>query len=98
MEAAIVDEDGIKHLLLCRVLMGKSEVVNRGSMQCYPSSDEFQSGVDDLVSPKRIIIWSSQMNTHILPEFVVSFKTLTGINSKLFQEFHYYSIEFIIFS
>ncbi|XP_076959573.1 putative inactive poly [ADP-ribose] polymerase SRO5 [Bidens hawaiensis] len=81
VDAAIVDEDGIKHLLLCRVLMGKSEVVNRGSTQCYPSSDEFQSGVDDLVSPKRIIIWSSQMNTHILPEFVVSFKTLTRSKS-----------------
>ncbi|XP_076947535.1 putative inactive poly [ADP-ribose] polymerase SRO5 [Bidens hawaiensis] len=80
VDAAIVDEDGIKHILLCRVSMGKSEVVNRGSTQCYPSSDEFQSGVDDLVSPKKIIIWSSQMNTHILPEFVVSFKTLTSID------------------
>lgn len=30
---------------------------------------------DDLVSPKKYIIWSSQMNTHILLEFVISFKT-----------------------
>ncbi|MFS7999503.1 putative NAD(+) ADP-ribosyltransferase [Helianthus anomalus] len=80
VESATADEDGIKHILLCRVLLGKSELVSRGSTQCYPSSDDFQSGVDDLLSPKKLIVWSSQMNTHILPEFVISFKTLTSIN------------------
>ncbi|KAI3761364.1 hypothetical protein L1987_51778 [Smallanthus sonchifolius] len=80
VESAIVDEDGIKHILLCRVILGKSELVNRGSMQCYPSSDDFQSGVDDLLSPKRYVVWSSQMNTYILPEFVISFKMLTSMN------------------
>ncbi|KAK1422349.1 hypothetical protein QVD17_25401 [Tagetes erecta] len=80
VESAIADEDGIKHILLCRVLMGKSELVNRGSTQCYPSSDGFQSGVDDLSSPTKLVVWSSQMNTHILPEFVISFKTTTSIN------------------
>ncbi|KAI7754077.1 hypothetical protein M8C21_009592 [Ambrosia artemisiifolia] len=86
VEAAIADEDGIKHILLCRVLLGKTEVVNRGSMQSHPSSDDYQSGVDDLVSPKKYIVWSSQMNTHILPEFVISFKTLTSVNSRSLQE------------
>ncbi|KAM0060578.1 putative poly(ADP-ribose) polymerase, catalytic domain, RST domain-containing protein [Helianthus debilis subsp. tardiflorus] len=80
VESATADEYGIKHILLCRVLLGKSELVSRGSTQCYPSSDDFQSGVDDLLSPKKLIVWSSQMNTHILPEFVISFKTLSSIN------------------
>ena len=86
VESAIVDGDGLKHILLCRVLLGKTEAVNRFSTQCHPSSEEFDSGVDDLVSPKKYIIWSSQMNTHILPEFVISFKTQRIVNSKLFQE------------
>nr|GEY40036.1 probable inactive poly [ADP-ribose] polymerase SRO5 [Tanacetum cinerariifolium] len=75
VESAIVDDDGVKHILLCRVLLGKTEVVNRFSTQCHPSSEEFNSGVDNAVTPKKYIIWSSQMNTHILPEFIISFKT-----------------------
>ncbi|PWA67553.1 Poly(ADP-ribose) polymerase, catalytic domain-containing protein [Artemisia annua] len=35
---------------------------------------------DDLVSPKKYFIWSSQMNTHILLEFVISFKTQRIVN------------------
>nr|GEV64048.1 probable inactive poly [ADP-ribose] polymerase SRO5 isoform X2 [Tanacetum cinerariifolium] len=75
VESAIVDDDGVKHILLCRVLLGKTEGVNRFSTQCHPISEEFDSGVDNAVTPKKYIIWSSQMNTHILPEFVISFKT-----------------------
>ncbi|PWA56759.1 Poly(ADP-ribose) polymerase, catalytic domain-containing protein [Artemisia annua] len=44
VESAIVDGDGVKHILLCRVLLGKTEVVNRFSTQCHPSSEEFDSG------------------------------------------------------
>ncbi|GKD57317.1 probable inactive poly [ADP-ribose] polymerase SRO5, partial [Tanacetum coccineum] len=58
VESAIVDGDGVKHILLCRVLLGKTEVVNRFSTQCHPSSEEFDSGVDNAVSPKKYIIWS----------------------------------------
>lgn len=86
VESAIADDDGIKHILLCRVILGKQELVNRGSMQSHPSSEDFQSGVDDLVSPKKFIIWSSQMNTHILPEFVISFKALTSVNRPKVEE------------
>lgn len=89
VESAIVDGDGMKHMLLCRVLLGKTEVVNRFSTQCHPSSDDFQSGVDDLVSPKKYVVWSSQMNTHILPEFVISFKTQTPVNSKSFKRSYF---------
>ncbi|XP_071712464.1 probable inactive poly [ADP-ribose] polymerase SRO5 [Rutidosis leptorrhynchoides] len=82
MESAIVDGDGMKHILLCRVLLGKTELMNCGSKQCYPSSDDFDTGVDDLVSPKKYVVWSSQMNTHILPQFVLSFKTITNVIRK----------------
>nr|GEV91705.1 probable inactive poly [ADP-ribose] polymerase SRO5 isoform X1 [Tanacetum cinerariifolium] len=75
VDSAIVDDDGVKHILLCYVLLGKTEVVNRFSTQCHPSSEDFDLGVDNAMSPKNYIIWSSQMNTHILLEFVISFKT-----------------------
>uniref|UniRef100_A0A699PY48 Probable inactive poly [ADP-ribose] polymerase SRO5 n=1 Tax=Tanacetum cinerariifolium TaxID=118510 RepID=A0A699PY48_TANCI len=75
VESAIFDDDGVKHILLCRVLLCKTEVVNRFSTQCHPSSEEFDSGVDNTVTPKKYIIWSSQMNTHILSKFVICFKT-----------------------
>ncbi|KVI06332.1 probable inactive poly [ADP-ribose] polymerase SRO5 isoform X2 [Cynara cardunculus var. scolymus] len=80
MESASLDDDGIRHILLCRVILGKTELVNPFSTQCHPSSEDFQSGVDNLASPKKFVVWSSQMNTHILPEFVISFKTLSTIN------------------
>nr|GEZ16546.1 probable inactive poly [ADP-ribose] polymerase SRO5 [Tanacetum cinerariifolium] len=75
VESVIVDDDWVKHILLCRVLFGKTEVVNRFSTQCHLSSEEFDSAVDNAVTPKKYIIWSSQMNTHIFSEFIISFKT-----------------------
>lgn len=74
MESAAADENGVRHLLLCRVILGKMEVVPPGSEQWHPSSEEFDSGVDDSVSPRKYIMWSTNMNTHILPQYVVSFR------------------------
>ncbi|KAG6429890.1 hypothetical protein SASPL_107946 [Salvia splendens] len=68
------DENGLMHMLLCRVIMGKMEAVLGGSDQYNPSCEEFDSGCNDLASPRRYIVWSSRMNTHILPEYVISFK------------------------
>ncbi|KAJ6924440.1 hypothetical protein NC652_017656 [Populus alba x Populus x berolinensis] len=36
-------ENGIRHMLLCNVLMGKMEVIPAGSKQMYPSSEEFDT-------------------------------------------------------
>lgn len=69
-----VDEKGLQHMVLCRVIMGNMEQVPLGSEQFCPSSDGFDSGVDDLRNPRRYIIWGTHMNTHIHPEYVVSFK------------------------
>ncbi|KAL1203891.1 putative inactive poly [ADP-ribose] polymerase SRO5 [Cardamine amara subsp. amara] len=73
-DSASESDDGMRFLLLCRVLLGKSEIVPQGSIQSYPSSQEFDSGVDDLASPKKYIVWSTHMNTHVLPEFLVCVK------------------------
>ncbi|KAF6157389.1 hypothetical protein GIB67_004327 [Kingdonia uniflora] len=72
--SSVVDEDGLQHVMLCRVLLGNLEEVLPGSEQFHPSSMEFDSGVDNLFSPKKYIVWNTHMNTHILPEYVISFK------------------------
>ncbi|XP_021718937.1 probable inactive poly [ADP-ribose] polymerase SRO5 isoform X2 [Chenopodium quinoa] len=62
VQNCIVDDDGLKHALLCRVLLE-----NVG--------DESDDDVDG-VSQKEYLVWSNKMNTHILPEYVVSFTTV----------------------
>ncbi|GFP92347.1 probable inactive poly [ADP-ribose] polymerase sro5 [Phtheirospermum japonicum] len=82
LQSSPSDEDGVRHMLICRAILGRMEVVNPFSGQKNPSSDSFHSGVDDLMYPKKYIIWAANMNTHILPEFLVSFRThshFTGI-------------------
>lgn len=69
-----VDENGVQHMVFCRVVMGNMEVVQPGSKQFHPSSENFDSGVDDPENPRHYIVWSMNINTHIFPEYVVSFK------------------------
>ncbi|KAF8408261.1 hypothetical protein HHK36_007410 [Tetracentron sinense] len=72
--SSIVGKDGLRHLMLCRVILGNSEVVHPSSEESHPSSEQFDSGVDNLSSPRRFIVWSTHMNTHILPIYVISFR------------------------
>ncbi|KAK1398740.1 Poly [ADP-ribose] polymerase [Heracleum sosnowskyi] len=76
-----IDNNGLRHILLCRVILGKTEQICAGSEQFHPSSEEFDTGVDNLEDPKKYIVWSCYMNSHILPHFVVSFKapSMTGL-------------------
>lgn len=69
-----VDENEVQHVVLCRVIMGNMEVVCSGSRQNHPSCKDYDSGVDDLQNPRIYTVWTMNMNTHIYPEFVVSFK------------------------
>lgn len=85
-----IDENGVRHMLFCRVILGNMEPVRPGSKQFQPSSDNFDSGVDDLQNPRHYIVWNMNMNTHIYPEYVVSFTVsskaegfLVGEESKL---------------
>ncbi|XP_011071855.1 probable inactive poly [ADP-ribose] polymerase SRO5 isoform X2 [Sesamum indicum] len=79
-QSSTADEDGLRHMLLCRVLLGNMEVICPGSGQYHPSSEEFDSGVDDLTSPKKYIVWTTKMNTHILPEFVIGYRISSCCN------------------
>uniref|UniRef100_A0A5B6ZDM9 Putative inactive poly(ADP-ribose) polymerase RCD1-like n=1 Tax=Davidia involucrata TaxID=16924 RepID=A0A5B6ZDM9_DAVIN len=68
------DDNGVRHMVFCRVIMGNVELVHPGSKQFHPSSENFDSGVDDLQNPGHYIVWNMNMNSHIYPEYVVSFK------------------------
>lgn len=68
------DDKGVRHMILCRVIMGKMELVHPGSKQFHPSNEEFDSGVDDLQNPRHYIVWNMNINSHVYPECVVSFK------------------------
>ncbi|CAN1256557.1 Inactive poly [ADP-ribose] polymerase RCD1 [Linum perenne] len=79
-----VDENGTRHLVFCRVIMGNMEPLQHGSRMFHPSSEKFDNGVDDLQNPKQFIVWNMNANTHVFPEFVLSFKvssTVKGITS-----------------
>ncbi|XP_038716658.1 probable inactive poly [ADP-ribose] polymerase SRO2 [Tripterygium wilfordii] len=77
------DEEGIRHIFTCKVIMGKTEVIGDGSKQFKPSSVEFDTGVDDPVAPKVYIVWSAYMNSHLKPDLVISFMSpLLKNNSK----------------
>ncbi|KAG6507657.1 probable inactive poly [ADP-ribose] polymerase SRO5 isoform X1 [Zingiber officinale] len=70
-----VDGDGEGHVVLCRAVMGNMEEVAAGSLRYHPSSsEEFDSAADDLASPNWYVVWSTHMNTHIIPEYIVSFR------------------------
>ncbi|XP_012085389.1 probable inactive poly [ADP-ribose] polymerase SRO2 isoform X2 [Jatropha curcas] len=83
--SATVDENGLRHMLLCRVVMGKMEVIPAGSKQFQPSSTEFDSGVDNLEEPRKFIVWSAFMNSHIFPAYIISFQApcFNGLNTNL---------------
>ncbi|CAL5428360.1 unnamed protein product [Camellia sinensis] len=70
-----VNENGIQHMVFCHVILGNMELVHPGSRQFHPSSENFDSGVDDLQNPSHYIVWNMNMRTHIYLEYVVSFKT-----------------------
>lgn len=78
-------------MILCRVILGNMEKVGAGSRQSHPSSTEFDTGVDDPTCPKRYIVWCSNMNRHILPEYIVSFKSTSHLPG------NYYFLIWIIY-
>ncbi|GAV57463.1 RST domain-containing protein [Cephalotus follicularis] len=66
------DENGLRYYFFCRVLLGKVEVVKPGQWQ--PTSENFDNGVDNLRHPCQYVVWNMNLNTHIFPEYVISFK------------------------
>ncbi|XP_008806623.1 inactive poly [ADP-ribose] polymerase RCD1-like [Phoenix dactylifera] len=79
-----VDEKGVQCMLLCRAILGNMERVQPGSRQCFPSSRDNDSGVDDCLSPTCHVLWSTHLGSYIHPEYVVSFKLSPNIREYLF--------------
>ncbi|XP_030454311.2 probable inactive poly [ADP-ribose] polymerase SRO3 [Syzygium oleosum] len=73
------DDNGEKHVVLCRVILGSVEKVDLGSDQSHPSSVDFDTGADDPNNPTQHVVWFSNVNTHVLPECVVSFKASNNV-------------------
>ncbi|XP_057452806.1 inactive poly [ADP-ribose] polymerase RCD1-like [Lotus japonicus] len=73
-----IDENGVRHLVLCRVIMGNMEVlhpsIDIASSQFQPRNFEYDNRVDDIQCPRYYLVWNMNINSHIYPEFVVSFK------------------------
>ncbi|XP_061969199.1 probable inactive poly [ADP-ribose] polymerase SRO3 [Populus nigra] len=91
---AEADDNGEKHIILCRVILGNVETVVAGSQQYYPSSIDFDTGTDDPKNPKWYVVWSSVMNRHIIPECVVSFKSSINVPGQVRGSTHTkYSLE-----
>ncbi|XP_006650923.1 probable inactive poly [ADP-ribose] polymerase SRO1 [Oryza brachyantha] len=78
-----IDGNAIIRMMLCRVIMGNVEVVFPGSNQCQPTSKSFDSGVDDLQSPKHYIIWDANVHKHIYAEYAVIVKAPSMNNGNL---------------
>lgn len=72
--SSAADANGLRHIILCKVILGKAELVLPGSKQFGPSSDEFDSGVDDLNFPQKYIVWYSDAKTHVLPLYEIVVK------------------------
>nr|CAB3488644.1 unnamed protein product [Digitaria exilis] len=78
-----VDEKGVQYILLCQVIMGNMEAVDPGSQELFPSSDVYDSGVDDCLEPKCYVMWPSHLSTHMRLEYLVSFKLTPDFRSYL---------------
>ncbi|MQL78520.1 hypothetical protein Taro_010939 [Colocasia esculenta] len=72
--SSVPDEDGLRHLVVCCVILGNTEEIRPHSLQNCPRSDEFDSGVDNEKFPKKFIVWPSHVMTHVLPLYVLSIK------------------------
>ncbi len=97
------DENGEQHMLMCQVILGAAELVLQGFDQFCQSGEHFDTGADDLFAPKQLIVWSTHMNTHILPLYVVRFKLSPKWHSMLlhwldFSFFHLCLVWLIFFS
>ncbi|XP_037468137.1 uncharacterized protein LOC119340341 [Triticum dicoccoides] len=78
-----VDEKAVQYMLLCRVILGNMEAITPGSQDSFPSSEIYDSGVDDCSNPKCYVMWPSHLNTHIRLEYLVSFRLSPKVRNYL---------------
>lgn len=98
MKSCLVGRDGARHLILCKVILGRAEIVKPDTKQCYPSCENYDSGVDSFSAPTKYMIWSSRMNTHVWPAYVISFRvsSFKGLCLCVFQ--YFIDFVFLLFS
>lgn len=76
------------------------EEIPLGSNQFRPSSEKYESGVDDLSNPKTYVIWDAYRNSHIFPEYIISFQSpcLRGKQFIImpFGKFFFYAICIVV--
>ncbi|KAF3552827.1 hypothetical protein F2Q69_00011212 [Brassica cretica] len=77
-----IDENGVRHMVLCRVIMGNMEPLGCDRAQFFTGGEDYDNGVDNVLSPKHYLVWNMNVNTHVYPEFVVSFKLLSIPNAE----------------
>lgn len=69
--------------------MGNMEPLGGGDRaQFFTGGEEYDNGVDNVLSPKHYLVWNMNVNTHVYPEFVVSFKLLSIPNAEGDFSFH----------
>ena len=73
------DDNGEKHILLCRVILGTVAMVEAGPL---PSTVNFDTGVDNIENPTWYVVKWANMSTHILPQCVVSYKSSHNASGK----------------
>lgn len=88
VKSCVVGRDGVRHLILCRVILGRTEIVQSDTKQCYPSCEDYDSGVDNISAPTKYMIWSSRMNTHVWPAYVISFKVSSSKGVEMNEDKH----------
>ena len=76
----------MQYILLCQVILGNTEAVDPGSQEFFPSSDVYDSGVDDCLNPKCYVMWPSHLSTHMRLEYLVSFKLSPDVRSKIINK------------
>ncbi|CAL9041787.1 unnamed protein product [Musa banksii] len=80
-----VDGNGVQCMLLCQVILGNLEQVRPGSLQNSPSSDDYDSGVDDRKDPRCFVVWATHANTRVHPRSVVIFKLPPNLQEYFFD-------------
>ncbi|URE29457.1 Poly(ADP-ribose) polymerase catalytic domain [Musa troglodytarum] len=80
-----VDRNGAQCTLLCKVILGNMEQIRPGSLQNSPSSDKYDSGVDDHAAPRCFVVWASHANTRIHPRFGVIFRLPSNLQEYFFD-------------
>jgi len=76
----------VQYILLCQVILGNTEAVEPGSQELFPSSNIYDSGVDDCLNPKCYVMWPSHLSTHMRLEYLVSFKLSPDVRSKIINK------------